>query len=72
MRQATKIATCCYCGARAALVLRGKERLFCELTLKDGTVKWDWDGRIGVDWRELPKLYGVRNPDGLIMPPPIG
>lgn len=26
MRQATKIATCCYCGARAALVLRGKER----------------------------------------------
>ena len=23
---AVKIATCCYCGARAALVLRGKER----------------------------------------------
>ena len=23
---ATKIATCCYCGARAALVLRGAER----------------------------------------------
>jgi hypothetical protein len=22
----TKIATCCYCGSRAALVLRGKER----------------------------------------------
>jgi hypothetical protein len=22
----TKITTCCYCGARAALVLRGKER----------------------------------------------
>lgn len=22
----TKIATCCYCGTRAALVLRGKER----------------------------------------------
>ena len=22
----TKIATCCYCGARAALVLRGRER----------------------------------------------
>lgn len=22
----TKIVTCCYCGARAALVLRGKER----------------------------------------------
>lgn len=23
---ATKIATCCYCGTRAALVLRGKDR----------------------------------------------
>lgn len=23
---ATKIATCCYCGTKAALVLRGKER----------------------------------------------
>ena len=23
---ATKIATCCYCGTRAALVLRGRER----------------------------------------------
>ncbi len=26
MPHATKIATCCYCGTRAALVLRGKER----------------------------------------------
>lgn len=26
MPQGTKIATCCYCGTRAALVLRGKER----------------------------------------------
>jgi len=24
--QGTKIATCCYCGTRAALVLRGRER----------------------------------------------
>jgi len=23
---AVKVATCCYCGTRAALVLRGKER----------------------------------------------
>jgi len=23
---ATKVATCCYCGTRAALVLRGRER----------------------------------------------
>lgn len=26
MPQGTKIATCCYCGTRAALVLRGKDR----------------------------------------------
>ncbi len=26
MSYPTKIATCCYCGTRAALVLRGKER----------------------------------------------
>lgn len=26
MRQATKIATCCYCGTRAALVLTGETR----------------------------------------------
>ncbi|AVO37356.1 hypothetical protein [Pukyongiella litopenaei] len=26
MPHATKIATCCYCGTRAALVLRGKTR----------------------------------------------
>ena len=26
MRQAPKIATCCYCGTRAALVLTGKTR----------------------------------------------
>lgn len=26
MAQQTKIATCCYCGTRAALVLRGKSR----------------------------------------------
>mgnify|MGYP002629219513 CR=1 FL=1 len=26
MLQGTKVATCCYCGTRAALVLRGKTR----------------------------------------------
>lgn len=26
MAHASKIVTCCYCGSRAALVLRGKER----------------------------------------------
>ena len=49
--------------------LPAKQRLRCELTLLDGEVMWDWNGRTGVDWQELPKLYGVRNPEGLIMPP---
>jgi len=53
----------------ASGLLRGKERIVCELTLKDGQVIWDWNGRVGVDYRELDPLYGVRNPEGLILPP---
>ena len=53
----------------ASGLLRGKQRITCELTLLDGEVKWDWNGRIGVDWRQLPPLYGVRDPQGLVMPP---
>ena len=50
-------------------LLRGKERITCELTLQGGEVRWDWNGRVGVDWQTLPALYGIRNPDGLIYPP---
>ena len=53
----------------ASGLLRGRQRIVCELTLKDGVVMWDWDGRIGVDYRALDPLYGVRNPDGLVLPP---
>jgi len=53
----------------ASGLLRGRQRVVCELTLKDGVVMWDWDGRIGVDYRALDPLYGVRNPDGLVLPP---
>ena len=35
----------------------------------DGEVVWDWNGRTGVDYRELGPTYGLRNPSGLIMPP---
>ena len=49
----------------------GTERLFCELTLKDGDVVWDWNGRTGTDYRDLGPSYGIRNPAGLIMPPAI-
>ena len=50
-------------------LLRGSQRLVCELTLKDGRVMWDLDGRVARDWRALPSLYGVRDPAGLVMPP---
>ena len=53
----------------ASGLLKGTQRIVCELTLKDGQVLWDWNGRIGVDYCELDPLYGVRNPEGLIMPP---
>ena len=53
----------------ASGLFRGNERITCELTLKDGTVMWDWNGRIGVDYKTLEPMYGVRNPNGLILPP---
>ncbi len=40
--------------------LAGSKRLFCELTLKNGQVVWDWNSRTGVDYRKLPPDYGVR------------
>ena len=49
--------------------LKGKQRLQCELTLKDGEVAWDWNGRAGVDYRELPPDYGIREGEYLVLPP---
>lgn len=46
----------------------GSERLFCELTLKDGQVKWDWNSRTGTDFRQLSPIYGLRSVDQLILP----
>ena len=45
-------------------LFKGTQRITCELTLQDGIVRWDWNGRIGIDYRELDPLYGVRNPEG--------
>lgn len=33
--------------------LTGSQRLQCEMTLRDGQVVWDWNGRAGKDWREM-------------------
>lgn len=48
--------------------LRGKERLICEMTLKDGRVVWDWNGRTGTDFEEMGPTYGLRDVDQLILP----
>jgi dihydroorotase len=50
-------------------VLRGRERLFCELTLRAGQVTWDWNARSGVDYQKLGKDYGVREGEFVIPPP---
>jgi dihydroorotase len=47
----------------------GKQRLFCEMTLKGGVVAWDWNGRMGVDYKTLPPNYGIRQGFDHILPP---
>jgi dihydroorotase len=47
----------------------GKQRLLCELTLKDGAVVWDWNARRGVDYRTLGPTYGIRSGIDSILPP---
>jgi dihydroorotase len=49
--------------------LRGRRRLFCELTLREGEVVWDWNARTGRDYRELPPDYGVRPGEVIVRPP---
>jgi dihydroorotase len=50
--------------------VRAGQRLFCELTLKDGRVVWDWNARDSRDWRELPASYGIRpGIDNIVLPP---
>ncbi len=48
--------------------LNGTQRLLCEMTLKDGRVMWDWNGRTGTDYTELGATYGIRNVDQIILP----
>lgn len=51
-------------------VLEGSQRLFCELTLREGRVVWDWNSLVGVDYKSLPPTYGVRQGVDHIIPPP--
>jgi dihydroorotase len=54
-------------GARGTI--DGDRRLTCELTLKGGRVVWDWNARTGTDYTKLPKDYGIRPVDKIILPP---
>jgi dihydroorotase len=49
--------------------LAGNQRLICELTLKDGKPVWDWNGRSGVDYRQMGGAVGIRPGEERVMPP---
>ncbi|MBL8218354.1 MAG: amidohydrolase/deacetylase family metallohydrolase, partial [Bryobacterales bacterium] len=46
-----------------------KQRLQCEMTLKDGQILYDWNALTGTDWKNLKPGYGVRPIEFLIPPP---
>ena len=48
--------------------LEGDQRLMCEMTFKDGKVVWDWNSRMGVDYRQLGENYGTRDVDHVVLP----
>lgn len=48
--------------------LEASQRLFNELTIKDGTIVWDWNARGAVDYRKLGETYGVRDCDEVVFP----
>ena len=50
--------------------MRGTQRITCELTLRDGKVVWDWNGRAGTDYQRLPQDYGLREGIDVVVPPP--
>ncbi len=75
-RVQTPISPSCVCsqgsfryadGSRG--ILEGDKRLLCEMTLKGGSVVWDWNARTGTDYRKLSKDYGIRAVDKIILPP---
>ena len=48
--------------------IEARQRLFCEITLKDGKVVWDWNARAAEDYRKLGERYGVRDVDHIVLP----
>lgn len=56
-------------GDSDAGTIPSKQRLFCELTLRDGKVVWDWNARSGKDYQLLGPAYGVREGEFIVPPP---
>jgi dihydroorotase len=56
-----------YCDVSGGKLV-GDSRLMCEMTVKDGRVVFDWNGRMGTDYRELGDDYGIRAVDEIIVP----
>ncbi len=50
--------------------IRAKQRILCELTLKNGRIAWNWNARGAGDWRKLPPAYGIREGVDQIVRPP--
>jgi dihydroorotase len=48
---------------------QGRQRLRCELTVKDGAIVWDANARGARDWREMPRDYGLRQGEVIVKPP---
>jgi dihydroorotase len=50
--------------------ITGKQRILCEMTLKDGKIMWDWNSRSGVPYQTLGPDYGNRPGQDFYVPPP--
>lgn len=49
--------------------MRGTQRIFCELTLREGRIAWDWNARAGTDYKTLGPDYGLRPGIDVLVPP---
>lgn len=56
-------------GDSDAGTIPAKQRLFCELTLREGKIVWDWNARSGKDYQLLGPAYGVREGEFIVPPP---
>jgi dihydroorotase len=48
--------------------LSGKQRLICQLTVRDGKIAWDRNARAAEDYKKLGAEYGVRDVDRIVRP----